>query len=93
MSLLGTWSRPGHAMKQRSCGANSAGMTSSTRPTYNRAPQPSKGAHVSDQEQRDEPQTEEEIKDLDVSEEQTDDVTGGRATSRRAPRMDPDARK
>jgi hypothetical protein len=48
---------------------------------------------VSDQEQRDEPQTEEEIKDLDVSEEQTDDVTGGRATSRRAPRMDPDARK
>jgi hypothetical protein len=33
---------------------------------------------VSEQEPRDEPQTEEEVQDLDVPEEQTDDVTGGK---------------
>jgi hypothetical protein len=33
---------------------------------------------VSEQEPRDQPQTDEEMEDLDVPEEQTDDVTGGK---------------
>jgi hypothetical protein len=33
---------------------------------------------LSEQEPRDEPQTDEEMQDLDVPEEQTDDVTGGK---------------
>jgi hypothetical protein len=43
---------------------------------------------MSEQEQRDEQKPDEEIEDLDVSDEQTDDVTGGRAK-----RFNPDARK
>jgi hypothetical protein len=38
---------------------------------------------VSEQELRDQPQTDEEMEDLDVPEEQTDDVTGGRSASAR----------
>jgi hypothetical protein len=34
--------------------------------------------YVSEQEQRDESQTDEEVQDLDVPEEQTDDVAGGK---------------
>jgi hypothetical protein len=45
---------------------------------------------VSEQEQREEQQPEEEIEDLEVSEEQTDDVTGGGS---RGPRLNPDARE
>jgi hypothetical protein len=37
---------------------------------------------VSDQEQREDQPAEEEIEDLEVSEEQTDDVTGGAARTR-----------
>jgi hypothetical protein len=44
---------------------------------------------MSEPEQRDEPQAEEEIEDLEVSQEQTDDVTGGGARGR----YDEDARK
>jgi hypothetical protein len=44
---------------------------------------------VSEQEQREEPQADEEIEDLEVSQEQTDDVTGG---GTRGP-YDPDARE
>jgi hypothetical protein len=42
---------------------------------------------MSEQEQRDDQQPEEEIEDLDVSDEQTDDVTGGamRGRERRRP--------
>lgn len=47
---------------------------------------------MSEQEQRDEPQTDEQIEDLDVSEEQTDDVTGG-AARERSRRFNPDAAK
>jgi hypothetical protein len=45
---------------------------------------------VSEQEQRDEQQPDEEIEDLEVSEEQTDDVTGG---AKRGTRFNPDAQK
>jgi hypothetical protein len=45
---------------------------------------------VSEQEQREDQPAEEKIEDLEVSEEQTDDVTGG---GTRGPGFDPDARK
>ena len=45
---------------------------------------------MSEQEQRDELEADEEIEDLEVSDEQTDDVTGGAKRSRG---FTPDARK
>ena len=47
---------------------------------------------MSEQEQQDEPQIDEPIEDLEVSEEQTDDVTGGGVRGPRRP-FNPDARK
>ena len=47
---------------------------------------------MSEQEQRDELEADEEIEDLEVSEEQTDDVTGGGVRGPRRP-FNPDARK
>jgi hypothetical protein len=47
---------------------------------------------VSDQEQREDQPAEEEIEDLEVSEEQTDDVTGG-ATRTRDTRFNPGGKK
>ncbi len=46
---------------------------------------------MSEQEQRDEPQGEEPIEDLEVSEEKTDDVTGGAMRGRKRARFDEDA--
>jgi hypothetical protein len=45
---------------------------------------------VSEQDQREDQPTDEEVQDLDVSEEQTDDVVGGK---KGAERWSPDARK
>ena len=45
---------------------------------------------MSEQEQRDELEADEEIEDLEVSDEQTDDVTGG---AKRGRGFNPDARK
>ena len=77
-------------MKQRSCGAHSAGMTNFTTSNVQSRSQRRKGAHVSEQEQRDELEADEEIEDLEVSDEQTDDVTGG---AKRGRGFNPDARK
>ncbi len=62
-------------------------------PTYNRAPTTEKEPDVSEQEQRDEPQGEEPIEDLEVAEEQTDDVTGGASRTRERRRFNPDVAK
>ena len=43
------------------------------------------------EQQKDEQQTDEEIQDLDVSEEQTDDLTGGAARRRKRERFGTDA--
>jgi hypothetical protein len=48
---------------------------------------------VSDQEQREDQPAEEQIEDLEVSEEQTDDVTGGATRRERDDRFHPGAQK
>jgi hypothetical protein len=70
-------------------------MTSSTRPTYNRRASDGKETDMSEQEPREGQPTDEEIQDLDVSEEQTDDVTGGARREGRPvdDRFDPGAAK
>jgi hypothetical protein len=62
-------------------------------PTYNRASSEGKEPHVSDQEQREDQPAEEEIEDLEVSEEQTDDVTGGAGRRHRDKRFHPGGKK